>query len=122
MALVLVEMDAQKCAFQNYYMNKSNLPVYPLYPSLIAIYLNIEQHSRRCHHKLNLSQSFSIRICWTRYKLMSKTAPYESVFILKLSQPKQQHNITTTQPQHCSWIGHKNDCANPTAPTTETQQ
>ena len=26
-----------------------------------------------------------------------------------------QHNLntTTTQPQHCSWVGHENDCANP---------
>ena len=28
-------------------------------------------------------------------------------------------NDNTTQPQHCSWVGHKNDCANP---TTQIQQ
>ena len=30
-----------------------------------------------------------------------------------LSQPQQQHNTTYTL--HCSWLGHENDCANPTA-------
>ena len=31
-----------------------------------------------------------------------------------LPQPQQQHK--TTQPKHSSWVGHKNDCANPTPP------
>ena len=34
-----------------------------------------------------------------------------------LSQPQHQRNTTTIQPQHCSWVGHKNDCASTT--TTE---
>ena len=29
-----------------------------------------------------------------------------------LSQPQRQHN--TTQPQHCTWVGHENCCAHPT--------
>ena len=40
------------------------------------------------------------------------------VFIL--SQPQQKHNVT--QPQQSCWVGHENDFANPTPPTTETQQ
>ena len=35
---------------------------------------------------------------------------YKNFMMLLLSQPQRQHNAT--QPQHCSWIGHKNDCAN----------
>ena len=33
-------------------------------------------------------------------------------------------NTTQPQPQHCSWVGHENDYANPTTthPTTQTQQ
>ena len=27
-----------------------------------------------------------------------------------------QHNHNTTQPQHCSWVVHENDCANPPPP------
>ena len=26
-------------------------------------------------------------------------------------------NVNTTQPYHCSWVGHENDFANPTQPT-----
>ena len=37
-----------------------------------------------------------------------------------LSQPQRQHNAT--DPQHCSWVGHENDFANPTHPTAQTQQ
>ena len=29
---------------------------------------------------------------------------------------------TTTQPQHCSWVGHENDCANPTHHPTPPQK
>ena len=29
-------------------------------------------------------------------------------------------NVNTTQPQHCSWIGHENDCAHhPTPPPAQ---
>ena len=35
-----------------------------------------------------------------------------------MSQPQQQHNTTTTQPQHYSWVGHKSDDAYPTHPPT----
>ena len=37
-----------------------------------------------------------------------------------LLQPQTQHN--GTQPQYSGWVGHENDFANPTPPTTETQQ
>ena len=33
-----------------------------------------------------------------------------------LSQPQQQHNTTPTQPQHCSWVWHENDCAHQPQP------
>ena len=39
-----------------------------------------------------------------------------------LLHPQPQHNTTTTQPQHCILVGHENDCAYPTPPTTKTQE
>ena len=36
-----------------------------------------------------------------------------------LSQPQRQHN--TTQPQHCTWVGHENCCAHPTHPPEQHQ-
>ena len=34
--------------------------------------------------------------------------PTATSTVVELSQPQRQHN--TTQPQHCSWVGHENDC------------
>ena len=32
---------------------------------------------------------------------------------LDFAKPQQQQNTATTQPQHCTWGGHENDCAHP---------
>ena len=40
--------------------------------------------------------------------------------VRQLSQTQQQHN--KTQPQHCRWVGHENDCAHQPNPTQATTQ
>ena len=45
------------------------------------------------------------------------------IFNMSIFCPNPNDNTAqpTTQPQHCSLVGHENDFANPTPPTTETQ-
>ena len=69
-----------------------------------------ELHNGGCKHYTSLIQS---KIVTTKIQLQPKQNP--------IVTPQQEHNTTSTQPQHCSWVGLENDCGNPTPPTTETQ-
>ena len=74
------------------------------------------QYNASCNHNFCWNQLFRSRFhCWSLFWPHLKMPPI-------LSQPQREHNAA--QPQHCSWVGYENDCANPIPPTTitETQQ
>ena len=76
--------------------------------SLIIIY---------CQAQFQLVNTAELSLA-LRLIISAPTKPHQPTLIL--SQPQRQEN--TTQPQHCSWVGHENDFANPTHPTAQTQQ
>ena len=73
--------------------------------------------------KIIIRFPFSIPLLIVRYITRPCLLVISGISIL--SQPQQQHNTTTTQPKHCSWVGQENYCATPTTThhptTTETQ-
>ena len=83
-------------------------------PSLLSLQiLNFSIHIKERKFSLHNGRKISV----THYQIKSQLLHH--IWIIRFVQKTLIHNFhnpnnNTTQPEHCSWVGHENDCANST--------